>query len=382
MTSFSDSIQQKTDFSVEEICSLLETTGEGNTASLFSHACRVKNAHARRGVHFRGIIELSNICERDCLYCGIRRSNLDVTRFQMTKQQILDAAAWTHKAGYGSLVIQAGERRDAGFIDFIEEMLREIKKLSGGALGITLSLGEQSKDVYARWFEAGAHRYLLRIETSDPELYRQIHPPGYSFEERVACLGFLRETGYQVGTGVMIGLPGQTVAQLASDILFFKENDIDMIGMGPYIPHHSTPMFQKPLELSVDSRFKLGLNMIAVTRIVLRDVNIAATTALQALKSDGRELGLQAGANIIMPNVTSTEYRTGYQLYDNKPCMDENSEVCRDNLVAGIKNAGETVIYGQWGDSKHFCKRKGIESSHDSATVSQLSGHARRLEQC
>ncbi|MEA3267364.1 MAG: [FeFe] hydrogenase H-cluster radical SAM maturase HydE, partial [Candidatus Fermentibacteria bacterium] len=333
-------------------------------------------------IHFRGIIELSNICERNCFYCGIRRSNRDVTRFQMTKQEILDDALWTHKAGYGSLVIQAGERRDAGFIHFIEEILREIKKLSGGALGITLSLGEQSKEVYARWFEAGAHRYLLRIETSDPSLYRKIHPSGYSFEDRVACLGYLRETGYQVGTGVMIGLPGQTIAQLASDILFFKENDIDMIGMGPYIPHHSTPMFQRPLELSEGSRFKLGLNMIAATRIVLKDVNIAATTALQALKSDGRELGLKAGANIIMPNVTGTEYRTGYQLYDNKPCIDENSEVCRDNLVAGIKNAGETVIYGQWGDSKHFFRRKGLESLHNSISVSEVSGQERRPEQC
>lgn len=382
MTSISDSILQKRDFSVEEICSLLQTTGEGNTVSLFNLACRVKNAHARQGVYFRGIIELSNICERDCLYCGIRRSNLDVARFQMTKQEILDAALWTYKAGYGSLVIQAGERRDAGFIGFIEEILREIKQLSCGALGITLSLGEQSRDVYARWFEAGAHRYLLRIETSDPVLYRQIHPSGYSFEERVACLGFLRETGYQVGTGVMIGLPGQTIAQLASDILFFKENDIDMIGMGPYIPHHSTPMSQKPANCTEDSQFELALKMIAVTRIVLKDVNIAATTALQALKSDGREQGLKAGANIIMPNVTGTEYRTGYQLYDNKPCMDENSEVCRENLVAGIKNAGETVIYDQWGDSKHFYKRKGMKYSHDSTSVSQLSGLEKRREQC
>lgn len=380
MTCISDSILQKTDFSAEEICSLLKTTGENDSASLFRHACMVKNANAPTGVHFRGIIELSNICERDCLYCGIRKSNLDVARFQMTKQQILDAALWTHKAGYGSLVIQAGERRDAGFIDFIEDILREIKQLSCGALGITLSLGEQSKGVYARWFEAGAHRYLLRIETSDPELYRQIHPSGYSFEERVACLGYLRKTGYQVGTGVMIGLPGQTIAQLASDILFFKDNDIDMIGMGPYIPHHSTPMFQNPLELSEDSRFKLGLNMIAVTRIVLKDVNIAATTSLQALKSDGRELGLRAGANIIMPNVTGTEYRTGYQLYDNKPCMDENSEVCRDNLVAGIRDAGETVIYDKWGDSMHFYKRSCIGSSDDSNPVSQPSEQDRRQE--
>ncbi|MCK5841903.1 MAG: [FeFe] hydrogenase H-cluster radical SAM maturase HydE [Candidatus Sabulitectum sp.] len=382
MTSISDSLLQKTDFTVEEICSLLKTTGEDNTASLFNRACMVKNTNARQGVHFRGIIELSNICERDCLYCGIRRSNLDVTRFQMTKQQILDAALWTHKAGYGSLVIQAGERRDAGFIDFIEEILREIKQLSCGSLGITLSLGEQSKDVYARWFEAGAHRYLLRIETSDPLLYRQIHPLGYSFEERVACLGYLRETGYQVGTGVMIGLPGQTVAQLASDILFFKKNDIDMIGMGPYIPHHSTPMSQKPANCTENSQFELALKMIAVTRIVLKDVNIAATTALQALKSDGRELGLKAGANIIMPNVTGTEYRTGYQLYDNKPCMDENSEVCRENLVAGIKNAGETVIYGKWGDSKHFFKRRGMESLNDPISINEVSGQERRREQC
>lgn len=343
----------KSDFSIEEICQLLEQT----PSTLFEQAYDVKKRNVGTNVFLRGLIEISNICSRDCLYCGIRKSNPDFVRFKMTKQEILNDALWIHKAGYGSLVLQGGELRGPAYTDFIEDILREIKLLSGGSLGVTLSLGEQDKDVYARWKKAGAHRYLLRIETSNPTLYKKIHPVGYTLEERIVSLEYLRETGYQVGTGVMIGLPGQTTRDLASDILFFKEKDIDMIGMGPYIPHHSSPMYDTALSLSDESRFELGLKMIAATRIVLKDVNIAATTALQALKGDGRELGLKAGANIIMPNVTDTKYRPAYQLYDNKPGIDENSEICRDNLVESIRNLGETIVYNKWGDSKHFHRR-------------------------
>ncbi len=343
----------KSDYSIEEICQLLEQT----PSSLFEQAYDVKRDNVGTDVFLRGLIEISNICSRDCLYCGIRKSNHDFIRFRMTKQEILNAAMWIHEAGYGSLVLQGGEQRDPGFTDFIEDILCEIKQLSGGTLGVTLSLGEQNKDVYARWLKAGAHRYLLRIETSNPDLYKKIHPSGYTLDQRIIALEYLKETGYQVGTGVMIGLPGQTIRDLASDILFFKEKDIDMIGMGPYIPHHSSPMYSTSLALDNNSRFELGLKMIAATRIVLKDVNIAATTALQALKGDGRELGLKAGANIIMPNVTDTKYRPAYQLYDNKPGIDENSESCRDSLVESVKNFGETIIYNKWGDSKHFHRR-------------------------
>lgn len=359
MTFTSDRPTLKKNYSIEDICNLLEAAPE----ALFKLAYSVKKREVGTDVFLRGLIEISNICSRDCLYCGIRKSNPDFVRFKMSKAEILRDALWIFKAGYGSLVLQGGELRSPEFADFIEEVLLGIKELSGGSLGVTLSLGEQDKEVYARWLRAGAHRYLLRIETSNPNLYKKIHPPGYTLEQRIVALEYLRETGYQVGTGVMIGLPGQTIRDLATDIIFFKEKDIDMIGMGPYIPHHASPMYSESLSVKDKSRFELGLKMIAATRIVLKDVNIAATTALQALKSDGRELGLKAGANIIMPNVTDTKYRPAYQLYDNKPGIDENSEICRDNLVESIRNLGETIVFKKWGDSKHFHKRIKSESS-------------------
>ena len=358
MTSISDVLLKKEQLTSADICFLLGSREPRNVNALLKRAYEVKQRYVGTQVFLRGLLEISNICQRDCLYCGIRKSNHDVVRFRMTKTEIIRAAVWIHQRGYGSLVLQGGERRGPGFVDFIEDVVREIKHLSGGKLGITLSLGEQDKEVYARWFEAGAHRYLLRIETSNAELFSRIHPPGYSLESRIISLEHLRETGYQVGTGVMIGLPGQTIEDLASDILFFREKEIDMIGMGPYIPHHASPMFSDHLVHNADSRFTLGLKMLAVARIVLKDVNLAATTALQALKSEGRELGLKAGANIIMPNVTDTKYRSGYQLYDNKPGIDENSESCRSDLLAGVKKFGETIAFNEWGDSKHFYKRR------------------------
>ncbi len=360
MTCSSDIVSDGKQLTHKDICFLLGQTEPEAVNALFKQAYQVKRDQIGTDVFLRGLIEIGNVCLRDCLYCGIRKSNPNFTRFSMTKQEIVNSALWIHQAGYGSLVLQGGELRDPDFADFIEDVLLEIKKLSGGSLGVTLSLGEQEKDVYARWFEAGAHRYLLRIESSNPKLFQQIHPPGYSLDDRITCLEYLRETGYQVGTGVMIGLPGQTVEDLASDILFFKEKDIDMIGMGPYIPHHDSPMFSTPATYEKKASFEMGLKMIAVTRIVLKDVNIAATTALQALKSDGRELGLKAGANIIMPNVTDTKYRPAYQLYDNKPGIDENSEACRNNLVLALKKVGESIVYNKWGDSKHFHKRCGL----------------------
>ena len=211
----------------------------------------------------------------------------------------------------------------------------------------------------------GAHpaawwRRLLRIETTNPDLYASLHPDDHAFSERMDCLERLRSCGYQVGTGVMMGLPGQTMEDLVNDIIFFKTHDIDMIGMGPFIPHHDTPLNTEIAAfdpIAKVQRFTLGLKMIAVTRLFLRDVNIAATTALQALNSKGREMGIQAGANIIMPNVTDTKYRAAYQLYDNKPCIDENSSMCRGCLTKRVHSVGETIGFGEWGDSPHFLKK-------------------------
>jgi biotin synthase len=352
--------RHKEDLSVDELVTLLSITDEDELQALYDCAYFLKEQYVGRVAYFRGIIECSNLCMKDCYYCGIRKSNRNVERFQMDEEEIVNEAIWAYEAEYGSCVIQSGERQDEEYISMIERVVRRVKTATGGHLGITLSLGEQTEETYKRWKEAGAHRYLLRIETTNPELYARIHPADHSLDVRKECLAALRRTGYQVGTGVMMGLPGQSLEDLANDILFLKEADIDMVGMGPYIPHSDTPMGEEiPPYTDEQNRaaLQLGLKMIAVTRIVLRDVNIAAATALQALEYTGREQGLRCGANVIMPNVTETDYRPKYQLYDNKPCTDENSSMCRGCLNGRIQGIGETVGFGEWGDSPHFHKR-------------------------
>ncbi len=321
-----------------------------------ARACAIE--HVGPKVYFRGIIELGNFCAKDCSYCGIRSGNARVKRYQMTREEILAAAREAFEMNYGSVVLQSGERQDEAFLRLIEEVLQGIKALSGGKLGITLSLGEQTAATYERWFRAGGHRYLLRIETSDPGLYRKLHPADHSFEARLDCLRSLRRTGYQTGTGVMIGLPWQTREHLVNDILFFEREGIDMIGMGPYIPHADSPLAglgAAPYDAA--ENFRLGLVMIALTRLHLKDVNIAAATALQAIDPAGREKGVMAGANIIMPNITPVKYRADYQLYEGKPCLDEDARKCSGCLELRVRNAGAEIGYGEWGDPVHFLKR-------------------------
>ncbi|NLK49254.1 MAG: [FeFe] hydrogenase H-cluster radical SAM maturase HydE [Candidatus Cloacimonetes bacterium] len=341
----------------DEIISLLSITDPQELKELYARAYDVKTQYIGRKVWFRGIIELSNICSKDCFYCGIRSGNPSVSRYTISPEEVVEEARWCYEQGYGSIVLQAGERSDSTWTELISKLLRQIKEVSGGKLGITLSLGEQSKDIYRQWFDAGAHRYLLRVETTNAHLYKELHPPDHSFENRVKCLGYLREVGYQVGTGVMIGLPNQSLADLADDLLFFYDIDIDMIGMGPFIPHKDTPLGHLVPSHNPEEAIELGLKMIAASRIFLKDVNIASTTALQALREDGRELGLLAGANIIMPNVTDTSYRRGYQLYEGKPHLDENASDSRDSLQQNIEAIGETIAYNEWGDSAHFWAR-------------------------
>jgi len=314
-------------------------------------------------VWLRGLIEFSNICINDCYYCGIRKSNINLNRFLLSKDEILESAKWCAEKGFGSIVLQSGERGDEKFVDFVSEVVSEIKKetisekLPSG-LGITLCIGEQYFDSYKRLFDVGAHRYLLRIESSNEELYYSIHPAKQNFQKRIECLYMLKEIGFQTGTGVMIGLPNQTLEHLADDIFFFKKLDIDMIGMGPYIIHKDTPMANNTTqnsELSTQN-YLLALKMIAVTRIFLKDVNIASTTALQALKPLGREAGLEFGANVFMPLITPAQYRKDYQLYDGKPCIDDLADECYDCSVARINSIGREIGFDEWGDSKHFRK--------------------------
>lgn len=322
---------------------------------LFCAALDLKHELLGRKVHFRGLVEFSNLCAKNCYYCGIRRDNNAVGRFQMSAGEIMECARWARDAGYGSIVLQAGEREDSAHIAFVEQVVGDVKRETG--LGITLSLGEQATAVYRRWFEAGAHRYLLRIETSNPALYARLHPEDHSFDRRLDCLRELRAIGYQVGTGVMIGLPGQTTENLADDILFFEALDADMIGMGPYVLHRRTPLSAQADGYSPERQLQRALTMIALTRLRLRDVNIASTTALQALNPEGREMGLQAGANILMPNITPVRYRNQYRLYDGKPCLEETSEDCRACIEGRVRSVGETIGYGEYGDAPHFSRR-------------------------
>lgn len=336
----------------ELIAALGAPFGESaNDRELFAAAVEMRNRTVGDRVYLRGLIELSNRCRKNCLYCGIRRGHLGVERYELTDEQLLAAAERAWRAGYGSVVIQAGERTDGVFVERVERLVRRMKELSNGELGITLSLGEQPRGTYRRWFAAGAHRYLLRIEASSPELYARIHPADHRYAERLACLCALREEGYQVGTGVMIGLPFQTVENLADDLLFFKALDIDMCGMGPYIEAPGAPLVAVASPFSRAERLQLALRMIALLRLSMPDINIAATTALHALHPQGRELGIAAGANVMMPNLTPEAARNHYRLYDDKPLQDMDWR--------GI----EVAVDNTWGDSLHFAARNRLASA-------------------
>lgn len=347
--------------SLPELEFLLALKDPADCAALYRGGRAMKLQRHGSGVFLRGLIETSNICTRDCLYCGIRKSNSNVRRFELSLDEIVQSAQLAVEFNYGAVVLQGGERSDRGFVDFITSLIRKIRECASPP-ALTLSFGEQSLETYKKWRDAGAERYLLRIETSDPELYRSLHPDG-GFEERCMALARLRESGFQVGTGVMIGLPGQTPAMLAKDIEFFRNIDADMIGMGPWIPHHETPLgINSPDTMTPEERLEAGLKMIAVTRLQLKDVNIAATTALQSISPEnGRERGILAGANVIMPNVGGLEHRADYTLYDGKAGMNENALATRRKLDASLEAIGEHICYGVSGTPEHYLKRIAAE---------------------
>lgn len=359
-------ILTQTEFSPQDLVNLLLSENEDRQA-LFQRAQSIKLENIGNKVYFRGLVEFSNICAKDCLYCGIRKSNKNVIHYETTDDEILDACRFAWENRFGSVVLQSGELSAPSFVNRVDSLLRKIKQLSNNELGITLSCGEQSLETYRRWFDSGAHRYLLRIESSNPELYRRIHPDNefHSFDRRLQALSDLRLAGYQLGTGVMIGLPFQTTEDLANDLLFLKHLDVDMVGMGPYIEHEDTPLYDfRHLLKTKQQRFDLALKMIATLRLLMPDINIAAATALQAIDPAGREKALTIGANIIMPNLTPTRYRKEYQLYEDKPCLDEDAELCRNCLEARIEISGCEIGYGEWGDSKHFKQKKiGLDST-------------------
>lgn len=359
MTSIT-SILDKSTVTKSDLIELLKCEG-ADMELLFAKAAKVKQEFIGNGVALRGLIELSNSCSKDCYYCGIRKSNNETKRYFLSEEDVLEAAQFAHNQGIGSLAIQSGEICSDFFTEKISSIIKGVKKISNNQLGITLSCGEQSRETYKQWFDLGAHRYLLRIESSNAELYNKIHPmdENHNHQHRLNCLKDLKSLGFQTGTGVMIGLPFQTYEDLAGDLLFMKEFDIDMCGMGPYLEHSETPLYDyRNHLLSLEKRYELSLKMIAILRILMKDINIASTTALQAIKPEGRMKAIEVGANILMPNISPGKSREDYSLYMNKPGTKDTPEDGLLKLSKGLESINHRMLINEWGDSKHFLKKK------------------------
>ena len=310
-------------FSVDELAEMLAGDDEGFWREIFAAAREVKAKCGKTEVLSRGLIETSNICAKDCLYCGIRKGNGKVSRYLIPEEEVVQCIDEARRRGYPAVAFQAGEIESEANTAYYERLTAYATGRAGSMtppLEVTLSLGEQTEEVYRRWKDAGAMRYLIRIETSNCELYAKIHPTACSFERRLGCIRTLKRLGYVTGSGVMIGLPGQTIEDLARDIVFYGDENLDMVGMGPYIPH---PDSQLPAFCSlIPDPCSLSLRMIALTRLYLHDVNIVAATALEALDPDGgRNRGIEAGANVIMPVLTPAKYRCNYDLYPGKTAL-------------------------------------------------------------
>lgn len=319
------------EFSRNDIIEILKD--DSNNDWLFSLANKTRKEYVGDEVHLRGLIEFSNICKRQCKYCGLRCEDKFIDRYRISKENIISYAEHAVNMGYKTIVLQSGEDEYYN-TDLMCEIIEGIKKLG---VALTLSIGEKTYEEYKAFKEAGADRYLIRIETTDKTLYNQMHP-NMDFDNRVRCLEDLGRLGYEVGTGCLVGLPNQTIESLADDILFFKEINADMVGIGPFIPHPHTP-----LKDSATGSFTLALKVMALTRILLKDINIPATTAMETLNPNGRKIALQSGANVVMPNVTTTEYRAKYEIYPNKICINENPDKCKGCISAKIQSIGRTV---------------------------------------
>lgn len=319
------------EFSRNDIIEILKD--DSNNDWLFSLADKTREEYVGDEVHLRGLIEFSNICKRQCKYCGLRCEDKFIDRYRISKENIISYAEHAVNMGYKTIVLQSGEDEYYN-ADLMCEIIEGIKKLG---VALTLSIGEKTYEEYKAFKEAGADRYLIRIETTDKTLYNQMHP-NMDFDNRVRCLDDLGRLGYEVGTGCLVGLPNQTIESLADDILFFKEINADMVGIGPFIPHPHTP-----LKDSATGSFTLALKVMALTRILLKDINIPATTAMETLNPNGRIIALQSGANVVMPNVTTTEYRAKYEIYPNKICINENPDKCKGCISAKIQSIGRSV---------------------------------------
>ncbi len=318
----------------QELVSILKD--DSSDATLFAAANEVRKKYVGDEVHLRGLIEFSNICKCNCFYCGLRKDNASVQRYRMSVDEIISLAGKAKDYGYKTVVLQSGE--DAFFDK--EKMCKVISSIKALNLALTLSIGEKSYEEYKAYKDAGADRYLLRIETTDKKLYQKLHP-SMSFENRINCLQNLKSLGYEVGTGCLVGLPEQSDESLADDILFFKKLGADMIGLGPFIPCPDTP-----LQNTQGGTFTKALKVMALTRLILPDINIPATTAMETLQQNGRILALQSGANVVMPDVTDEDCKQKYTIYPGKAGLNNTAQDYKNSIVKSIKAIGRTISQG------------------------------------
>lgn len=330
-----EKLRRERDLSDSELTELIES--DTHDEALRQAADEVRRAHYGDAVFLRGLIEFTSYCKNNCLYCGLRAGNKNAERYRLSGDEILACCAEGYALGYRTFVLQGGE--DPYYTDDrICDIVREIRARYPDC-AITLSIGEKSRESYERYFEAGANRYLLRHETADPVHYAKLHPADMSIENRKRCLRDLKEIGYQVGSGFMVGSPYQTTENLIADLRFLQELQPDMIGIGPYITHRDTP-FKDEKSGSV----KLTLRLLSILRLMFPYALLPSTTALGTVDPRGRERGLQAGGNVVMPNLSPTDVRQKYAIYDNKICTGEESAQCRRCLELRIESAGYRAV--------------------------------------
>ena len=336
MTDIVEKLYMTGDLSDNELKALIETDDEAAAKLLRERADEVRRKSYGKKVFLRGLIEVSSYCKNDCLYCGIRRSNKDADRYRLSREQIMSCAESGYELGFRTFVMQGGE--DSAFTDdFMCGVISELREKYPDC-AITLSLGERNFESYKRMKDAGADRYLLRHEAADGELYKKLHPAEMSLENRKNCLFQLRELGYQVGAGFMVGAPYQTTDSLIADLRFLQELKPQMIGIGPFVPHHCTPFADEN-----GGTLGLTLRLLGILRLMFPKVLLPATTALGTIAPNGRELGLQTGCNVVMPNLSPVNVRKKYDLYDNKICTGEEAAECRMCLQRRIEAAGYEV---------------------------------------
>lgn len=323
--------------SEEEYVFLIENRTPEATQRLKDEAVKKRKEIYGNSVFVRGLIEISNICKNDCLYCGIRKSNKNCDRYRLGKDEIIECADEGYNLGFRTFVLQGGE--DGYFTDeVLVDIIKEIK-LRHSDCAVTLSLGERSRESYKKLYDAGADRYLLRHETADKAHYGKLHPDNLSFENRMRCLRDLRETGYQVGCGFMVGSPYQRAEHLAKDLKFIEEFSPDMCGLGPFIPHKDTPFAKE-----TQGTLELTCFLLSIIRLIKPNILLPATTALGTIDPTGREKGIEAGANVVMPNLSPVSVRKKYELYDNKICTGEESAQCKDCLSMRMKSVGYEIV--------------------------------------